>query len=218
MRIPCPYCGERGTRASSPISATRLSIAPIRAAATPRRPPSRAGSTTSTCATTPPAPHRELWYHGHGCRAWLVVTRDTRTHAILGSSRARGDRRTRPRRREAKHGRASRSRLAAGGLIDRTQPLPFTLRRAGLCRAFAGDTLASALLANGVQLVGRSFKYHRPRGILHRRLGGAERARRVAHRRAARAEHARHRRRALRRAGRREPEPLAVAALRRDAR
>ena len=31
---------------------------------------------------------------------------------------------------------------------------------------FAGDTLASALLANGVHLVGRSFKYHRPRGIL----------------------------------------------------
>ncbi|MCK9550581.1 2Fe-2S iron-sulfur cluster-binding protein, partial [Aquamicrobium sp.] len=30
----------------------------------------------------------------------------------------------------------------------------------------AGDTLASALLANGVHLVGRSFKYHRPRGIL----------------------------------------------------
>ena len=32
-------------------------------------------------------------------------------------------------------------------------------------RAFAGDTLASALLANGVRLVGRSFKLHRPRGI-----------------------------------------------------
>src|SRR6185295_12868671 len=31
---------------------------------------------------------------------------------------------------------------------------------------FAGDTLASALLANGVRLVGRSFKYHRPRGIV----------------------------------------------------
>ena len=33
-------------------------------------------------------------------------------------------------------------------------------------RGFHGDTLASALLANGVRLVGRSFKYHRPRGIL----------------------------------------------------
>ena len=43
---------------------------------------------------------------------------------------------------------------------------------------YAGDTLASALLANGVHLVGRSFKYHRPRGILSRRRRGAERARR----------------------------------------
>ena len=34
------------------------------------------------------------------------------------------------------------------------------------CRARPGDTLAAALLANGVALVGRSFKYHRPRGIM----------------------------------------------------
>ncbi len=56
-------------------------------------------------------------------------------------------------------------RLASGGVIDRDRPLAFTfdgVRHAG----FAGDTLASALLANGVRLVGRSFKYHRPRGIL----------------------------------------------------
>ncbi|MEK9960877.1 MAG: 2Fe-2S iron-sulfur cluster-binding protein, partial [Rhodobiaceae bacterium] len=52
-----------------------------------------------------------------------------------------------------------------GGLIDRDTPLDFTFdgRRYG---GFAGDTLASALLANGVRLVGRSFKYHRPRGII----------------------------------------------------
>ncbi|HBP73547.1 MAG TPA: hypothetical protein DD665_08225, partial [Alphaproteobacteria bacterium] len=34
------------------------------------------------------------------------------------------------------------------------------------CQGFAGDTLASALLANNIHLVGRSFKYHRPRGIM----------------------------------------------------
>jgi len=56
-------------------------------------------------------------------------------------------------------------RLADGGIIDRSQPL--TLRFDGRrYEGFAGDTLASALLANGVRLVGRSFKYHRPRGIL----------------------------------------------------
>jgi len=51
-----------------------------------------------------------------------------------------------------------------GGAIDRSRPLRFTFDG----RAYAGcygDTLASALLANGVRLVGRSFKYHRPRGI-----------------------------------------------------
>jgi sarcosine oxidase subunit alpha len=56
-------------------------------------------------------------------------------------------------------------RLAAGGHIDRARPLAFTFNGRAY-GGFAGDTLASALLANGVHLVGRSFKYHRPRGIL----------------------------------------------------
>ena len=56
-------------------------------------------------------------------------------------------------------------RLASGGLIDRGKPLDFTFDGLGMS-GFAGDTLASALIANGVKLVGRSFKYHRPRGIL----------------------------------------------------
>jgi len=56
-------------------------------------------------------------------------------------------------------------RNASGGRIDRTQPLRFKFDAKNY-QGFAGDTLASALLANGVHLVGRSFKYHRPRGIL----------------------------------------------------
>ncbi len=56
-------------------------------------------------------------------------------------------------------------RLDNGGLIDRSQAARLHLRRQG-DGGFAGDTLASALVANGVKLVGRSFKYHRPRGIL----------------------------------------------------
>ncbi len=56
-------------------------------------------------------------------------------------------------------------RTPAGGRIDRAKPLRFTFDGVPLA-GFAGDTLASALLANGVHLVGRSFKYHRPRGIL----------------------------------------------------
>ena len=56
-------------------------------------------------------------------------------------------------------------RLASSGLIDRNQQLDFSFDGTSY-RGYAGDTLASALLANGVRLVGRSFKYHRPRGIL----------------------------------------------------
>ncbi len=56
-------------------------------------------------------------------------------------------------------------RTATGGRIDRQRPVRFSFDGRAL-EGFAGDTLASALLANDVHLVGRSFKYHRPRGIL----------------------------------------------------
>ncbi|RUX38003.1 FAD-dependent oxidoreductase, partial [Mesorhizobium sp. M4A.F.Ca.ET.050.02.1.1] len=53
----------------------------------------------------------------------------------------------------------------AGGLVDRSQKLNFTFDGKSY-EGHSGDTLASALLANGVRLMGRSFKYHRPRGVL----------------------------------------------------
>ena len=56
-------------------------------------------------------------------------------------------------------------RIDGKGIIDRTKPLHFRFDGREY-PAFRGDTVASALLANGVRLVGRSFKYHRPRGIL----------------------------------------------------
>ena len=61
-------------------------------------------------------------------------------------------------------------RTAGGGRIDRARALHFTFDGRSY-RGLAGDTLASALLANGVLLLGRSFKYHRPRGVL---AAGAE--------------------------------------------
>ena len=62
-------------------------------------------------------------------------------------------------------------RLATGGtLIDRTRRLRFHFNGRDH-EGHRGDTLASALMANGVRLVGRSFKYHRPRGIV---AAGAE--------------------------------------------
>ncbi|MGB9140622.1 MAG: 2Fe-2S iron-sulfur cluster-binding protein, partial [Aestuariivirga sp.] len=56
-------------------------------------------------------------------------------------------------------------RLEKGGRIDRTKAISFTYDGKPL-NGFAGDTLASALLANGKTLTSRSFKYHRPRGIV----------------------------------------------------
>ncbi len=56
------------------------------------------------------------------------------------------------------------TRLASGGrFIDRAKPVGFTFNARSFS-GYAGDTLASALLAQGQLLMGRSFKYHRPRG------------------------------------------------------
>ena len=60
---------------------------------------------------------------------------------------------------------AGRHRTAGGGRIDRTRRIRFSFDGT-VFEGHPGDTLASALIANGVHLVGRSFKYHRPRGIL----------------------------------------------------
>ncbi|MGU9951920.1 MAG: sarcosine oxidase subunit alpha family protein [Gammaproteobacteria bacterium WSBS_2016_MAG_OTU1] len=58
-----------------------------------------------------------------------------------------------------------KNRLAVGGRVDRTRLLNFTFNGTPM-QGFVGDTIASALLANGVRVVARSFKYHRPRGII----------------------------------------------------
>jgi hypothetical protein len=55
-------------------------------------------------------------------------------------------------------------RLASGGLINRRRTLSFKFN-GRVFTGHPGDTLASALIANGVNLIGRNFKYHRPRGF-----------------------------------------------------
>ena len=59
----------------------------------------------------------------------------------------------------------TQSNRLSGGLIDRSKVMNFTFDGKKF-QGFGGDTLASALLANNVRLMGRSFKYHRPRGPL----------------------------------------------------
>jgi heterotetrameric sarcosine oxidase delta subunit len=83
MRIPCPHCGERDVQEFSYLGD-----------ATPRRPEGLDASAAAMhdyvyLRDNTAGPHRELWYHGGGCRAWLVVTRDTRTHAIASAEPAR---------------------------------------------------------------------------------------------------------------------------------
>ncbi len=72
------------------------------------------------------------------------------------------------------------NRLAKGGSIDRTKLLSFSFD-GKTYTGYQGDTLASALLANDVKLVGRSFKYHRPRGVFS---AGSEEPNAVVHLRA----------------------------------
>ena len=60
---------------------------------------------------------------------------------------------------------SQKDRLASGGRINRAIALSFTFNGVKY-QGFQGDTLASALLANGVHFVARSWKYHRPRGIV----------------------------------------------------
>jgi methylglutamate dehydrogenase subunit B len=75
MRIPCPYCGARDSSEFSYLGD-----------ATVKRPPLDASDAAMHdyvyLRTNPAGPHRELWYHVSGCHGWIVVIRDTLTHAI----------------------------------------------------------------------------------------------------------------------------------------
>ena len=81
MRIPCPFCGPRGNE-----EFTYLGDAGV------RRPDASADDAAARfyeyvyLRDNPSGPHREFWYHGAGCRRWLVVTRNTRTHEIVAAA------------------------------------------------------------------------------------------------------------------------------------
>jgi heterotetrameric sarcosine oxidase delta subunit len=83
MRIPCLFCGERDVR----------EFAYLGDATVTRPDPAAANAEPLFLAyvylrDNPAGPHRELWYHAQGCRSWLRVERDTRTHRIDGASLA----------------------------------------------------------------------------------------------------------------------------------
>jgi heterotetrameric sarcosine oxidase delta subunit len=78
MRLPCPYCGSRDVS----------EFAYLGDATAARPDPDGAGAEAAFyeyayLRDNPAGPHREFWYHAQGCRSWLVVERDTRTHQVL---------------------------------------------------------------------------------------------------------------------------------------
>ena len=75
MRIACPHCGERGNEEFFYLGAAGLPR-PVADA------PAEAWHEYVYQRDNPAGQHKELWQHLNGCRRWLAVTRDTRTHAI----------------------------------------------------------------------------------------------------------------------------------------
>jgi heterotetrameric sarcosine oxidase delta subunit len=75
MRLSCPHCGERGNEEFHYLGAAGLARPAQDAAAA-------AWHDYVYQRENAAGEHRELWQHVHGCRRWLVVTRDTRSHAI----------------------------------------------------------------------------------------------------------------------------------------
>ena len=84
MRIPCPYCGERDAHEFAYLGDATLT-----------RPDPAAEDAEARFHTyvylrdNPAGAHKEWWYHANGCRQWLKVERDTRTHAIADARAAR---------------------------------------------------------------------------------------------------------------------------------
>jgi methylglutamate dehydrogenase subunit B len=81
MRIPCPHCGTRDVREFAYLGDASV-----------QRPAAAAADALERFAAyvylrdNPAGMQRELWYHGSGCQAWLILTRDTLTHAIAAVS------------------------------------------------------------------------------------------------------------------------------------
>jgi sarcosine oxidase subunit delta len=80
MRIQCPFCGERDVGEFVYLGDVDF-----------KRPDPNTSDAQARFVEAvylrenPAGPHDELWYHSSGCRSWLRVTRNTRTHEILGA-------------------------------------------------------------------------------------------------------------------------------------
>ena len=161
LLIPCPYCGMERPE----LEFRNGGEAHVARPADPSATSDEDWANYLYIRDNSKGVYAERWRHAAGCGRFFNCLRDTYTrqdHRDLQGRR--GEARSRRRRR----GGAPMSqafRVADRGGVDRARPLNFTFDGVAY-HGYAGDTLASALLANGVHLVGRSYKYHRPRGIL----------------------------------------------------
>jgi methylglutamate dehydrogenase subunit B len=86
MRVNCPFCGDRDVSEFHCLGGKA-----------PARPDPRAADAVAQFADyvylrdNAAGLHEELWYHGFGCRAWLIVERNTLTHEISGVRTASGE-------------------------------------------------------------------------------------------------------------------------------
>ncbi|MEU3613777.1 sarcosine oxidase subunit delta family protein [Streptomyces sp. NPDC006872] len=190
LLIPCPWCGPRdeaefhyGGQAHVPYPQDPASLT------------DEEWARYLFFRDNPKGPFAERWTHAAGCRRWFNAVRDTSTNEILTVYRAGEERpatvapqpvTSQPRpasparpaiEDEAPSGPigglraepparldSQPNRLATGGRVDRDTPLTFTFDGTEY-QGYKGDTLASALLANGVIQAGTSIKLGRPRGI-----------------------------------------------------
>jgi sarcosine oxidase subunit delta len=83
MQIPCPLCGARDIREFTPKGHASYLDRPTEDA------DAEAWNDYLHLRENPAGATRELWFHGAGCGAWLVVERNTVTHAVTGARLAR---------------------------------------------------------------------------------------------------------------------------------
>jgi methylglutamate dehydrogenase subunit C len=170
MEIRCPHCGQRA-QAEFIYERTVDSVVSIDVA------PEAAMEALFT-RRNPRGVDEEIWRHTYGCRAWMVITRHRVTNEISAVREILPGTGRWPEGTEgqglAVHPGIRKSLTWTAPSVALRAPPPLRGEDFGINFTFdgktyqarKGDMLAAALLRNGVTLVGRSFKYHRPRGIM----------------------------------------------------
>ena len=150
LQIPCPWCGVRDEDEFA-------TAANARHTARPRLRPTRPGADYLFNKDNPKGVHAERWRHAFGCGQWFNLVGDTVTHEVIAVYR-HGEPKPRVDDGARVSGAPGGLRLARGGQHRPRPPARVHLSTGGATTGFAGDTLASALLANGVRIVGAQLQ------------------------------------------------------------